>query len=80
MGAHVLGGLEPRHARMATRLPSGVSDTQREMCGALGYRRHRLLPHPAQVAVGEQMRREVLAGAFPEASSNEICCLEQVGQ
>jgi hypothetical protein len=50
------------------------------MCGALGYRRHRLLPHPAQVAVGEQMRREVLAGAFPEASSNEICCLEQVGQ
>ena len=24
---------------------------------ALGYRRHGLLPHPAQVAVGEQVRR-----------------------
>jgi len=28
---------------------------------ALGYRRHGLLPHPAQVAVGEQVRREILA-------------------
>jgi predicted metallo-beta-lactamase superfamily hydrolase len=28
---------------------------------ALGYRRHGLLPHPAQVAVGEQMRRRILA-------------------
>jgi len=28
---------------------------------ALGYRRHRLLPHPAQVAVGEQVRRRILA-------------------
>jgi len=28
---------------------------------ALGYRRHGLLPHPAQVAVGEQVRRRTLA-------------------
>jgi predicted metallo-beta-lactamase superfamily hydrolase len=28
---------------------------------ALGYRRYGLLPHPAQVAVGEQMRRKILA-------------------
>jgi len=28
---------------------------------ALGYRRHGLLPHPAQVAVGEQVRRKILA-------------------
>jgi len=28
---------------------------------ALGYRRYGLLPHPAQVAVGEQVRREILA-------------------
>jgi predicted metallo-beta-lactamase superfamily hydrolase len=28
---------------------------------ALGYRRHGLLPHPAQVAVGEQVRRRILA-------------------
>jgi hypothetical protein len=28
---------------------------------ALGYQRHRLLPHPAQVAVGEQVRRRILA-------------------
>jgi predicted metallo-beta-lactamase superfamily hydrolase len=27
---------------------------------ALGYRRHGLLPHPAQVAVGEQVRRHIL--------------------
>jgi predicted metallo-beta-lactamase superfamily hydrolase len=27
---------------------------------ALGYERHGLLPHPAQVAVGEQVRRELL--------------------
>lgn len=27
---------------------------------ALGYRRHGLLPHPAQVAVGEQVRRKIL--------------------
>ena len=26
---------------------------------ALGYRRHGLLPHPAQVAVGEQVRRRI---------------------
>ncbi len=28
---------------------------------ALGYRRHGLLPHPAQVAVGEQVRRKIIA-------------------
>jgi predicted metallo-beta-lactamase superfamily hydrolase len=28
---------------------------------ALGYRRHGLLPHPAQVAVGEQVRRRIVA-------------------
>jgi predicted metallo-beta-lactamase superfamily hydrolase len=28
---------------------------------ALGYQRHKLLPHPAQVAVGEQVRRKILA-------------------
>lgn len=28
---------------------------------ALGYQRHGLLPHPAQVAVGERVRREILA-------------------
>jgi predicted metallo-beta-lactamase superfamily hydrolase len=28
---------------------------------ALGYRRHGLLPHPAQAAVGEQVRRKILA-------------------
>jgi predicted metallo-beta-lactamase superfamily hydrolase len=28
---------------------------------ALGYERHGLLPHPAQVAVGEQVRRRILA-------------------
>ena len=28
---------------------------------ALGYRRDGLLPHPAQVAVGEQVRRRILA-------------------
>jgi len=28
---------------------------------ALGYRRHGLLPHPAQVAIGEQVRRKILA-------------------
>ena len=28
---------------------------------ALGYRRHGLLPHPAQVAVGEQVRRKIVA-------------------
>jgi predicted metallo-beta-lactamase superfamily hydrolase len=28
---------------------------------ALGYRRHGLLPHPAQVAVGEYVRRKILA-------------------
>ncbi len=28
---------------------------------ALGYRRHGLLPHPAQVAVGEQVRQKILA-------------------
>ncbi len=28
---------------------------------ALGYRRHGLLPHPAQVAVGEQVRNEIKA-------------------
>ena len=28
---------------------------------ALGYRRHGLLPHPSQVAVGEQVRRRILA-------------------
>jgi len=28
---------------------------------ALGYRRHGLLPHPAQVAVGKQVRRKILA-------------------
>ncbi len=27
---------------------------------ALGYRRHGLLPHPAQVAVGEQVRRQIV--------------------
>ena len=28
---------------------------------ALGYQRHGLLPHPAQVAVGEQVRRKILS-------------------
>ena len=28
---------------------------------ALGYHRHGLLPHPAQVAIGEQVRREIIA-------------------
>jgi len=28
---------------------------------ALGYNRHGLLPHPAQVAVGEKVRREIMA-------------------
>lgn len=28
---------------------------------ALGYKRHGLLPHPAQVAVGEEIRRDVIA-------------------
>jgi predicted metallo-beta-lactamase superfamily hydrolase len=28
---------------------------------ALGYRRHGLLPHPAQVAIGERVRRRILA-------------------
>jgi predicted metallo-beta-lactamase superfamily hydrolase len=28
---------------------------------ALGYRRHGLLPHPAQAAIGEQVRRRILA-------------------
>jgi predicted metallo-beta-lactamase superfamily hydrolase len=28
---------------------------------ALGYRRHGLLPHPAQVAIGEQVRRKILS-------------------
>lgn len=28
---------------------------------ALGYRRHGLLPHPAQVAVGEQIREEIVS-------------------
>jgi predicted metallo-beta-lactamase superfamily hydrolase len=28
---------------------------------ALGYQRHGLLPHPAQVAIGEQVRRKILA-------------------
>ena len=28
---------------------------------ALGYRRHGLLPHPAQVAIGEQVRRKIMA-------------------
>jgi predicted metallo-beta-lactamase superfamily hydrolase len=28
---------------------------------ALGYQRHGLLPHPAQVAVGEQVRRKIIA-------------------
>jgi len=28
---------------------------------ALGYRRHGLLPHPAQVAIGERVRRSILA-------------------
>jgi predicted metallo-beta-lactamase superfamily hydrolase len=28
---------------------------------ALGYQRHGLLPHPAQVAIGEQVRRRILA-------------------
>ncbi len=28
---------------------------------ALGYRRHGLLPHPSQVAVGEQVRRKIMA-------------------
>jgi predicted metallo-beta-lactamase superfamily hydrolase len=28
---------------------------------ALGYQRHGLLPHPAQVAVGEQVRRRIIA-------------------
>jgi len=28
---------------------------------ALGYRRHGLLPHPAQVAVGEQVRQKIIA-------------------
>jgi len=28
---------------------------------ALGYRRHGLLPHPAQVAVGEAIRRQIRA-------------------
>ena len=28
---------------------------------ALGYRRHGLLPHPAQVAVGERVRRAIVA-------------------
>ncbi|MCD6401801.1 MAG: hypothetical protein J7L73_07715 [Anaerolineales bacterium] len=27
---------------------------------ALGYRRHGLLPHPAQVAVGERVQREIM--------------------
>ena len=27
----------------------------------LGYLRHRLLPHPQQAAVGEQIRREIVA-------------------
>lgn len=34
---------------------------------ALGYHRHGLLPHPAQVAVGESVRRRILA-ALEEAS------------
>jgi len=34
---------------------------------ALGYKRHGLLPHPAQVAVGEQIRRKILA-ALGEAT------------
>ena len=34
---------------------------------ALGYRRHGLLPHPAQVAVGEQVRRKIVT-ALQEAT------------
>jgi predicted metallo-beta-lactamase superfamily hydrolase len=34
---------------------------------ALGYQRYGLLPHPAQVAVGEQVRRKIIA-ALKEAS------------
>jgi len=34
---------------------------------ALGYNRHGLLPHPAQVAVGEQVRRRIVA-ALEEAT------------
>ena len=34
---------------------------------ALGYRRHGLLPHPAQVAVGEEIRRQIRA-ALREAT------------
>ena len=34
---------------------------------ALGYQRHGLLPHPAQVAVGEEVRRKIVAG-LSEAS------------
>jgi len=34
---------------------------------ALGYERHGLLPHPAQVAVGEQVRRRIIA-ALRDAS------------
>lgn len=35
VGEHVLGGLEPQCARMATGFAGGVGDTQQEMCGAL---------------------------------------------
>ncbi|MGD2155765.1 MAG: hypothetical protein PVG14_01805 [Anaerolineales bacterium] len=34
---------------------------------SLGYRRHGLLPHPVQVAVGEQVRREIM-NALQEAT------------
>ena len=35
VGEHILGGLDPRCARMATGFAGGVGDTQQEMCGAL---------------------------------------------
>ena len=35
VGEHVLGGLEPQCARMATGFAGGVGDGQQEMCGAL---------------------------------------------
>jgi C_GCAxxG_C_C family probable redox protein len=35
VGEHVLGGLSPECARMATGFAGGVGDTQQQMCGAL---------------------------------------------
>jgi C_GCAxxG_C_C family probable redox protein len=35
VGGHVLNGLEPQCARMATGFAGGVGGTEQEMCGAL---------------------------------------------